>query len=304
MVSLLGSIGCLIYILVGLLFFALVAFFVLIERKVLGVSQSRLGPQKVSLLGILQSFADFIKLISKVGLFWGSSTNVKYRELFYVLGIVYFLLSAILFIIYFINSLISHSLSNSLVCWLIVFSSLSGYGFIMCGWGSNSKYSLYGAVRASFSSISFEGLLMCMVIILGLIAGGYNSGFINNSNSLNYVFFFSLYFCSFVSVMCECNRSPFDFSESESDLVSGFNTDYYGAGFALLFASEYCVMIFFSWFLSFFFCGIFLFFMMFLNSFLLIFVRACFPRLRYDYFVSLVWKNLFIIFFLLIAYLI
>nr|AFD18234.1 NADH dehydrogenase subunit 1 [Neomazocraes dorosomatis] len=302
---LLNAEACVYYIfliILFLIFFILVFFFVLIERKILGVCQSRLGPNKVSFIGVLQSLADFIKLGGKINLTFGSSSNFNYRGLFYMLGILYFLLGALIFINFFLNSLINGSMGGVFVCWLIVISSLSGYGFILCGWGSSSKYSLFGSMRSSFSGITFEGCLMCIVLTLGLLNSGYNFFYFNN----NYDFFlifscFFIYILSIISFLCECNRSPFDFSESESDLVSGFNTDYYGLGFAILFACEYAIMVFFSWLLGFlFFSNIFNTLMMFFHSFLLIFVRACFPRFRYDYFVSFFWKNVFIIFFLFI----
>nr|ABF18669.1 NADH dehydrogenase subunit 1 [Microcotyle sebastis] len=301
MLSLFNLFTFLVYVIVTVIFFVLVAFFVLLERKILGVCQARLGPQKVSFLGILQSFADFIKLLAKLGVSFGSYKGLKYRGLFYWLGVIYFLLGATTFISFFILGNVSSWVVSNYTCWLIVFSSLSGYGFIMCGWGSNSKYSLYGAIRASFSSISFEGVLMCIVLSVGLYYGCYSFSVINNYEGSLSIGALTLYICSVIGVMSECNRSPFDFSESESDLVSGFNTDYYGASFAILFASEYSIMIFFSWFLGYFFMGSLLglgFF--FFHSFILIFVRACFPRFRYDYYVNFVWKNLFIVYFLLL----
>nr|YP_005351106.1 NADH dehydrogenase subunit 1 [Pseudochauhanea macrorchis]AEO93255.1 NADH dehydrogenase subunit 1 [Pseudochauhanea macrorchis] len=295
----LSYLSLILYLIVGLLFFLLVFFFVLIERKILGLCQSRLGPNKVSFIGILQSLADFIKLLGKLNFLWGLTKGLGYRGLFYWFGVFYFFLAAAGFICIFIKSLSNSSLWGSFLCWVIVLSSLSGYGFILCGWGSISKYSLLGAMRASFSGISFEGCLMCIVIGAGLLISSYCSYFFNNKSAFGIISLLTLYILSVISVMCECNRSPFDFSESESDLVSGFNTDYYGASFAILFACEYAVMVFFSWFISFiFFNESVIFLTMFFHSFLLIFVRACFPRLRYDYFVSLFWKNLFVIYFL------
>nr|UJH93387.1 NADH dehydrogenase subunit 1 [Neoheterobothrium hirame] len=296
-----NTISIVLYFLVGLLFFLLVFFFVLVERKILGVCQSRLGPQKVSFLGLLQSLSDFIKLLGKIGSSFGTKGLTSYRGLFYWLGSFYFFLAAILFISFFIKSFVSTSFNSFSLCWIIVLSSISGYGFILCGWGSSSKYSLYGTMRAGFSGISFEGALMCIVIMLGLSLGGYSFSVCSNSWSILVLSVFSGYILSIISVMCECNRSPFDFSESESDLVSGFNTDYYGASFAVLFACEYAIMVFFSWLLGFFFFSSWLcVWVMFMHSFILIFVRACFPRIRYDYFVNFIWKSVYIIFFLIL----
>ncbi|VEL24850.1 unnamed protein product [Protopolystoma xenopodis] len=191
------------------------------------------------MMGVLQRLADFLKLFGKIGVIKSYYIGLGYR------GLVY-------------------NLSLFMLC---------GYGFLLCGWGSNTKYSLFGAIRAAFSRVTFEGVLMCLVMLVGLLIGKYGVcifrlefGFIILGGALAYPIVL-------ISILCGCQRSPFDFSESESDLVSGFKTDYYGLSFAIIFACEYAIMLEMLFF--------------FIHTFFLIFVRAVFPRIRYDYFVSL-----------------
>nr|YP_010285383.1 NADH dehydrogenase subunit 1 [Eudiplozoon nipponicum]UKQ56158.1 NADH dehydrogenase subunit 1 [Eudiplozoon nipponicum] len=292
----------LLIIMVILFFFCLVAFFVLLERKVLGLSQSRFGPQKVSVLGVFQSFADFIKLIGKVDLFISMSGTSYYRGVFYYLGVFYFFCCSLCFIGFFINSFLFNGCFGFSLCWLVVISSLSGYGFLMCGWGSLSKYSLFGAMRASFSSISFEGVLICLTISIGCMFSGYSFNCVLMGDLMSFISLFGLYIISLICFFSECNRSPFDYSESESDLVSGFNTEYYGLSFALLFACEYSLMIFFCWLISFIFFPFILGFMMFIHSFIFIFVRACFPRMRYDFFTLFIWQHVYVFIFMFLCF--
>nr|AYE40117.1 NADH dehydrogenase subunit 1 [Eudiplozoon sp. DZ-2018] len=291
-----------LFFLVFLVFFSLVAFFVLVERKVLGLSQSRFGPQKVSLLGIFQSFADFIKLIGKTDFFYSLGSFLSYRGSFYYLGVFYFFCCSVCFIVFFMNSFLYINYFGYSLCWLVIFSSLSGYGFIMCGWGSLSKYSLFGGLRASFSSISFEGALICLVISIGCMFNGYSFACVWEGSLLSFITLFGLYVVSLICFFSECNRSPFDYFESESDLVSGFNTEYFGLSFALLFAFEYSLMIFFCWLISFIFFPFFVDFMMFVHSFIFIFVRACFPRMRYDFFTLFIWQHVYVFIFMILCF--
>nr|YP_010954524.1 NADH dehydrogenase subunit 1 [Sphyranura euryceae]WMV02087.1 NADH dehydrogenase subunit 1 [Sphyranura euryceae] len=294
------SLFWLVFLFISIIFFfVLVFFFVLIERKILGLSQSRVGPNKVSLFGLMQSLADFLKLIGNVNLFNGYISFFNYRSFVYSLSLLLFFFTCFIFIFYFLNFNFLLLDNNIGLPWLIVFSSLGGYGVLLCGWGSQSKYSLYGGLRASFSSVTFEGALMCIILLFGISNQGYSIDLLH-IGLIWQGFFVYLFF--FICLLCECQRSPFDFSESESDLVSGFNTDYYGISFALIFASEYAIMIFFGWFISVLFFGFwFNIFFMFFHIYLLIFCRACFPRIRYDYFVSIMWGVVIISLFILVS---
>nr|YP_010536427.1 NADH dehydrogenase subunit 1 [Hexostoma thynni]UYC28905.1 NADH dehydrogenase subunit 1 [Hexostoma thynni] len=295
----LAALGVVFYVLVVVLFFLLVFFFVLVERKVLGVTQSRVGPQKVSFLGVLQSLADFLKLGGKGWVLHESVFWTSYRSILFWGGVAFFVIAAVsLSLIFVVSSTFYLDYNGIHICWVIVLSSISGYGFILSGLGSESKYSLYGAMRAAFVGVSFEGSLMCIVILVGLMYGGYNFHTVGAQLGSSLIPLFPIYLLSLACFLCECNRSPFDYSESESDLVSGFNTDFFGIGFAFLFASEYLIMVFFIWLVSYlFFCSYFLYFAFFLHSYIFIYVRSCFPRSRYDLFVSFLWKSVFIFYF-------
>nr|UKO83491.1 NADH dehydrogenase subunit 1 [Paradiplozoon hemiculteri] len=286
-----------------LLLYFMVAFFVLLERKLLGLSQLRLGPNKVSVLGLFQSFADFIKLVAKNNIFGVGNFIVIYRGFFFVLGVLAFLVCSLVFCFLFLYCS-SGVVSSFFFCWLVIVSCLSGYGFILCGWGSDSKYALYGSLRSSFCSVSFEGVLVCLMLIFGCFYYSYGSDFVIFGDSWFSMSFLCCYFVSFICFLFECNRSPFDYSESESDLVSGFNTDFFGISFAVLFASEYCLVILFAWLLGFFFWDYLGLWAFFFHSFIFLWVRACFPRLRYDYFVIFVWQHFFVcLFFILLFFL-
>nr|YP_010323909.1 NADH dehydrogenase subunit 1 [Paradiplozoon yunnanensis]UKP90072.1 NADH dehydrogenase subunit 1 [Paradiplozoon yunnanensis] len=284
-----------------ILLYLMVAFFVLLERKLLGLSQIRLGPNKVSVWGVFQSFADFIKLVGKYGWFGVGDFLVLYRGFFFVFGVLFFLFCSLFFYFLFIYVGLEANLMF-FFCWLVIVSCLSGYGFILCGWGSDSKYALYGALRSSFCSVSFEGVLVCLMLIFGCFYGCYSSSFVLFFDEIVSCIFFGCYFISLFCFLFECNRSPFDYSESESDLVSGFNTDFFGVGFAILFASEYCLIILFSWLLGLFFWPYLGLYIFFFHSFIFIWVRACFPRLRYDFFVVFVWQHFFVYYFFLLLF--
>nr|AYE40105.1 NADH dehydrogenase subunit 1 [Paradiplozoon opsariichthydis] len=283
------------------LLYLMVAFFVLLERKLLGVSQLRLGPNKVSVWGLFQSFADFIKLLAKHGLFGVGGFLVVYRGFFFMLGVLFFLVCSLVFCFLFLYSGLGVG-CGFFLCWLVVVSCLSGYGFILCGWGSDSKYALYGSLRSSFCSVSFEGILVCLMLIFGCFYYSYSSSFVLFVDWSTSISFFGCYFVSLICFLFECNRSPFDYSESESDLVSGFNTDFFGISFAILFASEYCLVILFAWLLGFFFWSYLGLWVFFFHTFIFIWVRACFPRLRYDYFVVFVWQHFFVYFFFVLLF--
>lgn len=129
---------------------------------------------------------------------------------------------------------------------------------------------------------------MCIIVFCGYMSYGYNL-YLTSFYGLGYFFCgIVMYVLSLVAILAECQRSPFDFSESERDLVRGFKTDYYGFSFAVIFACEYAAMVFFGWFFGVLFFGSgFEVLFMFINTFFLIFVRACFPRIRYDYYITL-----------------
>nr|QWV61016.1 NADH dehydrogenase subunit 1 [Euryhaliotrema johni] len=270
-------------VLIGfVLIMVFVAFFILTERKVLGYIQVRKGPNKVGLGGLLQSFADLIKLVVKIKV-----NNFQYRSLL-ALGGTYLIVLLSLF--YCLLYCFYFNEENGLgVLWFLVVTSLTGYSLLGVGWGSYNKYSLYGSLRSSFGSVTFEACLMCVAILFGLFAGTYNI-YYGGSVGLIYCVV-PIYFIWLISILCETNRTPFDYAESESDLVSGFNTEFCNVYFTCLFACEYLIIYIMSWFsASIFFVGLGWWLVLVFNIFFFLWSRATLPRVRYDFFVNFMWK--------------
>nr|YP_003735124.1 NADH dehydrogenase subunit 1 [Benedenia seriolae]ADI24688.1 NADH dehydrogenase subunit 1 [Benedenia seriolae] len=290
-------VGCLLEILNLFLCFILVmvfvAFFILSERKILSYIQLRKGPNKVGLSGLFQSFADLIKLVLKFKIY-----NTQLRG-----SISSFSVYLLVIISFFYCSLYSAWLGNNSsffsVLFFLIVTSLSGYSILGAGWGSSNQVLF---IRASFGSVTFEACLMGLLLILGVYFYSYN---LNSYNSIFNLFFFSpyLYFLWLISILCETNRTRFDYAESESDLVSGFNTEYCNVFFTCLFACEYLIIYIMSWFsaIIFFGEGLSIFFIIF-NFFFFIWSRGTFPRVRYDHFISFMWKyNLIFILLILLC---
>nr|UGK73359.1 NADH dehydrogenase subunit 1 [Mesargus serrata] len=288
-----------------------VGFFTLFERKVLSYMQYRSGPNKVGFMGILQPFSDGMKLFLKEYLF---PINCNFL-IFYICPMFGFIQALFMWCIYptFYNCIsFSYSLMFFLCC-----SSLSVYIIMICGWCSNSSYSFLGCIRSVSQSISYEVSLSLILIMYFLLCDSYN--FVNlfeYQYSCWFIFMcYPLFFCWFSCCLAETNRSPFDFSEGESELVSGFNVEYGSKGFALLFISEYASIIFMSVVCSLIFMGGDFFSFVFLISVLIfcyffIWVRCSFPRYRYDKLMYLSWKCYlpfclnFIFMFLLIKFIV
>nr|YP_009054576.1 NADH dehydrogenase subunit 1 [Paragyrodactylus variegatus]AIK25764.1 NADH dehydrogenase subunit 1 [Paragyrodactylus variegatus] len=270
-----------------------VAFFILAERKVLGYMQLRKGPNKVGFLGLLQSFADLMKLVIKF-----KSYHFQYRSVFSLFGT--YLLVLISFIYSFIYGLFCIGFNSPyLLLVFLLITSLSSYSVLSVGWGSNNKYSLYGSLRSSFGAVSYEVSFMCFVLIAGGIYGYYSFYdtylFSNYYNSL-FLFLWPIYLIFILCSLCETNRIPFDFAESESDLVSGFYTEYCNVYFVCLFASEYLIVFIMCWLSSIFFFSGFLYYIgLTFTVFLFLWFRGTLPRIYYITFVSFYWSYLIVI---------
>nr|AVY52165.1 NADH dehydrogenase subunit 1 [Trichobilharzia szidati] len=262
-----------------ILIMILVAFFILCERKFLGYIQLRKGPNKVGFLGLFQSFADLLKLLLKVNVF-----GYTVRSWFSGLG-CFLLLGGALFFSLLYSITYYGVVCGNWVLWFLVVSSMLSYGILMLGWGSWGKYSLIGSIRSSFAGVSFEAVFMCLVLILGELYGNYNY----QSFGLVVILFPLLYYVWWVSVLSENNRAPLDFGESESELVSGFNTEYSGVPFMIIFACEYLGIYIFSWLTSSFFMLDFSLFIL-LHLVMYIWFRGTFPRIRYNDYVLLLWR--------------
>nr|YP_010591374.1 NADH dehydrogenase subunit 1 [Agriotes hirayamai]QEH58445.1 NADH dehydrogenase subunit 1 [Agriotes hirayamai] len=269
-----------------------VAFLTLLERKVLGYIQIRKGPNKVGFMGIPQPFSDAIKLFSKEQINPIMSNYWSY----YFSPVFNLFLSLVLWIcIPFFSGFLHFSLG---MLFFLCVSSLSVYTIMMAGWSSNSNYSLLGGLRSVAQTISYEvSLALILLSFLVLISSLSIFDLIFNQN---YVWFFfvgiPLGMVWFVSSLAETNRTPFDFAEGESELVSGFNIEYSSGGFALIFLAEYANILFMSMFFSLLFLGgdlvswIFFLKLVFI-SFLFVWARGTLPRFRYDKLMYLAWKS-------------
>nr|UFQ89125.1 NADH dehydrogenase subunit 1 [Rhinebothrium fulbrighti] len=274
-----GVIGLLISLLV-------IAFFILGERKILGYSQFRKGPNKVGIVGLLQSFADLMKLVVKFKFYCFQS-----RSYVSLLG-VFLLVFLVVFYCIIYGGYYSFSFSGFSFLWFLVVTSFTSYALLSAGWGSYSKYSVLGAIRSAFGSVSFEACFMCVVIFSALCYNSYSLVDYWAAGWWGLLVFPAAYVLFLVCILCETNRTPFDYAESESELVSGFNVEYSGIFFTCLFACEYIIIFIFSWLGAVIMVGGGWFSVILLPFHLLFFMwaRATLPRVRYDYFVNFFWS--------------
>nr|YP_010507232.1 NADH dehydrogenase subunit 1 [Diplocheila zeelandica]UXF64383.1 NADH dehydrogenase subunit 1 [Diplocheila zeelandica] len=269
-----------------------VAFLTLLERKVLGYIQIRKGPNKVGFMGIPQPFCDAIKLFSKEQTYPLLSNYIMY----YYSPIMSLFLSLLLWVIipYF---LVLFSFSLGLLFFLAC-TSLGVYTVMIAGWSSNSSYSLLGGLRAVAQTISYEVSLALILMSFMILIESFSLMEFMEYQKYIWMIFLSLPlgFVWFVSSLAETNRTPFDFAEGESELVSGFNVEYSSGGFALIFLSEYSSILFMSMLFCVMFLGsdlmsLFFFLKMVFLSFSFIWVRGTLPRYRYDKLMYLAWKS-------------
>nr|YP_010329901.1 NADH dehydrogenase subunit 1 [Asota paliura]UNP54650.1 NADH dehydrogenase subunit 1 [Asota paliura] len=269
-----------------------VAFLTLLERKVLGYIQIRKGPNKLGFMGILQPFSDAIKLFTKEQTYPNYSNYIMY----YFSPVVGFMLSLMIWMVipYYFN-LISFNLG---ILFILCCLSLGVYTIMVAGWSSNSNYALLGGLRAVAQTISYEVSLAMILLSSIIMIMDYN--LLNFKIYQNMVWFIILMFplslCWVSSMLAETNRTPFDFAEGESELVSGFNVEYSSGGFALIFLAEYSSILFMSlMFVLVYMGGYDLSLMFYLKlifiSFLFIWVRGTLPRYRYDKLMYLAWKS-------------
>nr|UYX62275.1 NADH dehydrogenase subunit 1 [Paralipsa gularis] len=281
----LGIIILIIGVLVG------VAFLTLLERKVLGYIQIRKGPNKVGYGGILQPFSDAIKLFTKEQTYPNYSNYLSY----YFSPVVSFLLSLMIWLLipYYFN-LLSFNLG---ILFFLCCTSLGVYTVMIAGWSSNSSYSLLGGLRAVAQTISYEVSLALILMSSLIMVMDFNMLMFNFYQNLNWfiILMYPLSLCWFSSSLAETNRTPFDFAEGESELVSGFNVEYSSGGFALIFLAEYSSILFMSMLFVLIYLGgynlnLYFYIKLSLISFLFIWVRGTLPRYRYDKLMYLAWK--------------
>nr|QBZ38107.1 NADH dehydrogenase subunit 1 [Cemus sauteri] len=268
-----------------------VAFYVLLERKVLGYIQLRKGPFKVGILGLFQPFSDAIKLFSSESYFIYFGNLMIY----FFMPFLGLMTSMNIWCLFPSNSnFISFPLG---LLFFICCSSFLVYSILLSSWASNSLYCLIGCIRSVAQSISYEVCMFLLLFNLVMVFNGFNLIKFFYLQHFNWFLFFSypMFLMLFSCVLAETNRSPFDFSEGESELVSGFNTEYSSFNFSFIFLSEYMNMIFMSFLISLMFLGgnyfsVVFFLKVMLLNFTFIWIRGSFPRFRYDKLMLLCWS--------------
>nr|YP_009172242.1 NADH dehydrogenase subunit 1 [Hypsosinga pygmaea]ALF36399.1 NADH dehydrogenase subunit 1 [Hypsosinga pygmaea] len=266
-----------------------VAFYTILERKILGYIQIRKGPNKVGFIGILQPFADAIKLFNKSP---SSTDSSNYLISFFTPSLSLFLAIILVPLLPYNNFQILDNKHNILSFFII--SSISVYSMLLIGWSSNSKFSHIGAIRSVAQMISYEVSFFIIILFISILSNSFNFMEIIFSQSLLWFFLGNLFlfYMWFTSCLAEVNRSPFDFAEGESELVSGFNVEYMGGWFALIFLAEYANMVILSYLTTLLFFSSFKTFLMImlLCTIFLLWIRGSYPRFRYDLLMMLNWK--------------
>ena len=282
-----------------------VAFLTLAERKVMAAMQLRRGPNVVGPFGLLQPFADALKMVMKETII-PSGAN---RVLFIMAPMITFILAILAWAVIPLNDGWAIADINVGVLYLFAISSLGVYGIIIAGWASNSKYPFFGAMRSAAQMVSYEVSMGFVLVTVMLCTGSLNLTEIVRAQT--HVWFclplFPMFVIFFISALAETNRSPFDIPEGESEIVAGFFVEYSSMSFGLFFLGEYANMILMSAMTTILFLGgwlapfnlepftwipgVFWFIgKVVLCLFVFIWVRATFPRYRYDQLMRLGWK--------------
>lgn len=292
-----------------------VAYLTFLERKVISYMQSRIGPNRIGPLGLLQPIADVIKLLNKEIIFPEASN----RYLFVVAPIISLGTSLAAWAVIPFDKTAVLANINAGVLFILALSSLGVYGILIAGWASNSKYAMFGALRAAAQSISYEIAMGFALVGVMMAAGSLNFQTIVKAQAGGIWHWYwlpllPLFMVYWIAGIAETNRAPFDVAEGESELVAGFHVEYSGTVFALFFLAEYANMVLISaliavmflggWlspfqgipYLQSFFAFVpgFVWLLIKLSFFLFCYLwfRATFPRYRYDQIMRLGWKIL------------
>jgi len=299
-----------------------VAFFTVMERKVLASMQRRRGPNKIGLFGLLQAVADALKLLSKEMVIPFSVNTF----IFIMSPLFTFFISYVSWVVipFDLNLVISDL--NLGILFIFALSSLGVYGIIMSGWSSNSKYAFLGGLRSAAQLISYEVSIGIVIMPVLLLSQSTNlTSIILSQNNMIYIIpLIITCMLFFISVLAETNRVPFDLPEAESELVSGYNVEYSSVGFTLFFLAEYSNILLMSCLITILFlggwlsiqntflnqiipCWIILVIKIIIIMFLFVWVRATLPRYRYDQLMYLGWKvvlpaSLFVLFLSMVLF--
>lgn len=316
----LQDIGILLWIIIKILLIVVplllaVAYLIYAERKVIGYIQIRIGPNRVGIAGLLQPIADLLKLITKEII-----VPTKSNKYLFVVAPLFALIPALAgwAVIPFSQGIVLANINAGLL-YLFAMSSLSVYGVLVAGWASNSKYAMFGALRSTAQTVSYEIAMGFSIVGVLLAAGSLNITdiVVTQKGGIWHWWFLPLlplFITFWISGIAETNRAPFDMAEGESEIVAGFHVEYSGIGFALFFLAEYASMILISTMMALIFLGgwlspfegipvlndIFFFvpgvvwLLAKISFFLFVYlwVRATFPRYRYDQLMRLGWKVL------------
>nr|UPX88305.1 NADH dehydrogenase subunit 1 [Astacus leptodactylus] len=286
MISMINYLILIICVLLG------VAFVTLMERKILGYIQIRKGPNKLGVLGLLQPFSDAVKLFSKEQINLSMFNFLPY----YISPIFGLFISLVVWsILPYLSGLFNMNLG---VLFFLCCLSFGVYPVMSAGWASNCKYSMLGSLRSVAQTISYEVSLALILLSFIFLVESFNfKEFIVYQEEVWFLWVtMPLAMVWFTSCLAETNRTPFDFSEGESELVSGFNTEYSSGGFALIFMAEYSSILFMSMIFSLMFLGssslgVLFYLKLTMMSFIFIWVRGTLPRFRYDKLMYLAWKS-------------
>lgn len=289
-----------------------VAMLTYFERKVIAAMQLRKGPNVVGFFGLLQPFADGLKLFLKETIIPSQASKV----VFLAAPMLTFTLALVGWAVIPLSQDFVIADVNVGILYLFAISSLSVYGIIMAGWASNSKYAFLGAIRSSAQMVSYEVSIGFVIVTVLLLVGSLNlhdivaaqAGGIHHWFAFShYLLLFPMFIVFFISALAETNRHPFDLPEAEAELVAGYNVEYSSLSFALFFLGEYANMILMSGMTTILFLGGwqspfevapftyvpgFIWFLLKILVCLFVFVwaRATLPRYRYDQLMRLGWK--------------